>query len=189
MDKINTNWTLFLDRDGVINERIPGAYIDDWKDFVFRQRVPQSIAQFNQLFGRVVVVTNQQGIGKGLMSEAQLTEVHQRMESALSAAGARVDAIYFCPDLKTKANNCRKPAPQMAYLAKADYPEIDFQQSVMVGDSLSDIVFGNQLGMKTVLVRSNAEEITALSVRPDIKVDWQVDHLWELVAIICAQAP
>ncbi len=152
------NHTLFLDRDGVINQRIPDAYVNHWDDFRFHRGAVEAIVRFSQLFERIIVVTNQQGIGKGIMTVHQLNRIHQRMEEALVKAGGRIDGIYFCGDLKSQANNCRKPAPAMALQAQKDFPAIDFQQSIMVGDSISDLQFGRKLGMKTVLITTKLDE-------------------------------
>ncbi len=153
-----TNWTLFLDRDGVINERLPGAYISQWSDFQFTNGAEEAIARFSAFFSRIFIVTNQQGIGKGLMSIGQLEAIHRQMQSALNAKGGQVHGIYFCPDLKSKEGHCRKPGPAMALQAQKEFPEISFEHSVMVGDSISDIQFGQQLGMKTVLIDTKEDE-------------------------------
>ncbi len=152
------SWTLFLDRDGVINERLPGAYISQWEDFQFTPGALEAIAQFTACFARIIIVTNQQGIGKGLMSTEQLRSLHAKMIEEIEAAKGRIDGIYFCPDLKTKPGNCRKPHPALAWQAKAEFPAINFSCSVMVGDSISDIQFGQQLGMKTVLIDTKEDE-------------------------------
>lgn len=153
-----TNWTLFLDRDGVINERLPGAYISQWSDFEFTPGAVEAIALFSAFFARILIVTNQQGIGKGLMTNQQLEAIHRQMKTVLLAAGGQVHGIYFCPDLKSKEDHCRKPRPAMALQAQKDFPELSFEQSVMVGDSISDIQFGQQLGMKTVLIDTKEDE-------------------------------
>jgi len=155
--------TLFLDRDGVINRRLPGAYVREWPEFEFLPGVPEAIARLRAHFDRVVVVTNQQGIGKGLMSEEDLNKVHRQMRAALEKAGGHIDAVYFCPDLASKPGNCRKPAPAMGHWARRDFPDIDFDRSVMVGDSLSDMVFGKELGMFTVLITTKDEEAKNLA--------------------------
>ena len=179
MIMIDRTWTLFLDRDGVINERIPDAYISKWEDFQFRDQVEQSIAYFSSIFKRIVIVTNQQGIGKGLMMEQDLNSIHDSMKTALAKFGGKIDAIYFCPDLKTKTPNCRKPLPNMAFKAQSDFPEINFQKSIMVGDSLSDIQFGNRLGMKTVLIESKLDELEQINLSGE-KIDLRFQHLWQL---------
>lgn len=148
---------LFLDRDGVINRRLPGAYVSQPDDFELLPGVAESICLFNQWFDRVLVVTNQQGIGKGLMSLEDLKQVHEHMLSLLEEKGARLDGIYFCPHLASAKSLCRKPAPGMGYEAKQNFPEIDFAQSIMVGDSPSDMEFGRNLGMKVVWISSRVE--------------------------------
>lgn len=147
------SWTLFLDRDGVINQRIMGDYVKQKDEFVLLPGVARAIAKSNRVFGRVVVVTNQQGIGKGLMTERNLFDVHTYCSELLKAEGAVVDKYYFAPNLASDDSPLRKPGSGMALLAQADFPEIDFQKSVMVGDSDSDIEFGRKLGMKTVYIR------------------------------------
>ena len=153
---------IFLDRDGVINRRIPGDYVRDSSEFVFLDGVPEAICWLNQHFDRVFVATNQQGIGKGRMTIADLERVHNYMVSVLESRGARLDKIYYCPDLAHQQPNCRKPHPAMALQAAKDFPEIDLQQSWMVGDSLSDLQFGWNAGMQTALIATNPEEIEKL---------------------------
>lgn len=149
---IDSSWTLFLDRDGVINKRLIADYVKTLEEFELLPGVAEAIAKSNQLFGRVVVVTNQQGIGKGIMTECNLSEIHAYCNELLKAASARVDGYYFAPELANENSLFRKPNGGMAEQAKADFPEIDFSKSVMVGDSNSDIEFGHRLGMKTVFI-------------------------------------
>lgn len=149
---ISPSWTLFLDRDGVINVRLIDDYVKTWEEFEFIEGVLEKLAEFSTLFGTIVIVTNQQGIGKGLMSEADLTDIHSRMLEEIEQAGGRIDKIYHCPALRSDADNCRKPRPVMAYKAQEDFPNIDFVRSIMVGDSLSDIEFGRAVGMRTVWI-------------------------------------
>ncbi|HMO40563.1 MAG TPA: HAD family hydrolase [Saprospiraceae bacterium] len=145
-------WTLFLDRDGVINRRLPDAYVRRWSEFIFEPDVPEAIAILSKFFGRIVVVTNQQGIGKGLMSEADLLYIHRQMVAAIERAGGRIDRVYHCPHLRSDACACRKPQTGMAQQAQADFPDINWTRSVMVGDMPSDIEFGRNAGMQTVFI-------------------------------------
>ena len=164
--KKNTRPTLFLDRDGVINARLPGAYVSEWADFNFLPGVLDAMALFPDYFARIIIVTNQQGIGKGLMTVSQLNQIHQKMQEAILLHGGQVDVVLFCPALANDPNNCRKPAPAMALEAQASFPDIDFKQSTMVGDSISDIRFGHNLGMRTVLVDTKTDE----------EEQWQLPH-------------
>lgn len=155
---IDKSWTLFLDRDGVINERIVGDYVKNTEEFHFIPGALQAMAQFSQHFGRLVVVTNQQGIGKGLMTERNLNNVHRYMCSEIEKHGGRIDAVYFAPQLAKENSQLRKPNIGMALRAQQDFPEINFQKAVMIGDSDSDILFGQSLGMITV--KLNAPEVS-----------------------------
>ncbi|HHH50669.1 MAG TPA: HAD-IIIA family hydrolase [Saprospiraceae bacterium] len=156
---INKNWTLFLDRDGVINRRKIDGYITMWSDFEFLPGSLKAIVYFSKIFDRLIIVTNQQGIGKGLFTTSDLAHIHSQMLNLIEKAGGRIDKVYYCPDLAKDKNNCRKPKPTMAYQAQKDFPEIVFQKSIIVGDSISDMQFGIQLNMKTVLIETKKEEL------------------------------
>ncbi len=129
---------------------------------------------FNQIFGRLIVVTNQQGIGLKIMNEEQLADVHRFMIETIEGAGGRIDKIYHCPDLSKQHPNCRKPNPAMALRAKNNFPEIDFSKSIMVGDSMSDMEFGKRLGMYTVLIEGKEGEILNESL-----IDLRFDSLFD----------
>ncbi len=149
----DATWTLFLDRDGVINKEIPNSYVLSWQDFTFEDGALEALAMLKTIFGRIVIVTNQRGVGKGLMSLQDLEEVHFRMLSLIHQHGGRIDKIYACTDVEPDSPR-RKPNPGMAYEAKADFPEIDFSQSVMVGNHRRDMEFGRRVGMYTVWIAS-----------------------------------
>ncbi|NCC73676.1 MAG: HAD-IIIA family hydrolase [Sphingobacteriia bacterium] len=149
---ISKTWTLFLDRDGVINQRLKGDYVKQWEEFSFISGTLKALETFGNVFGRIIVVTNQQGVGKGLMTMSDLNHIHTRMTEEVKKAGGRIDKVYSCTQLKSDRPFCRKPNPGMALLARKDFPEIRFKQSIMAGDSMSDLKFGKQLGMLTVLI-------------------------------------
>ncbi|MCX6286359.1 MAG: HAD family hydrolase [Bacteroidetes bacterium] len=157
--KIDKTWTLFLDRDGVINQRLVDDYVRIWEQFEFKPGVKEALKELSCIFGRIVVVSNQQGVGKGLMSESDLEEVHGRMISVVSTAGGRIDAVFFCPALEGEKSFNRKPNIGMALQSRKRFPEIRFRQSVMVGDSLSDMIFGKRVGMKTVFLSADLPHI------------------------------
>lgn len=157
---IDKSWTLFLDRDGVINVKIEGDYVKKIEEFQFTENAIEAIAKAKQKFGKIVVVTNQQGIAKGLYSEEDLNAVHAYMQAQLAKANAQVDKIYFCPALNGDTRfNCRKPDIGMALQAKNDFPEIDFSKSVMVGDSITDMEFGRKLGMYNVFITTESWKV------------------------------
>lgn len=151
---VDSTWTLFLDRDGVINERIFGGYVLDWKDFHFLPGVLQSLAHVREKFARTVVVTNQQCVALGKISQEELGLIHDRMCQQVADCGGNIDAVFAAIELKNDPASRRKPKTNMALEAQQQFPEIDFSKSIMVGDTGTDLLFGQVLGMKTVLVES-----------------------------------
>lgn len=151
---IDKSWTLFLDRDGVINERKMGGYIENVDEFKFLPNAAKSIAELSQRFNHVFVVTNQQGIGKKIMTQRNLLAIHSYMCTSVEKEGGEITKCYFAPELKSENSKMRKPNSGMALLAKIEYPEVDFSKSIMVGDTDSDILFGMKLGMKTIRIKT-----------------------------------
>ena len=159
----DSSWTLFLDRDGVINERKENDYIKNWKEFSFIKGVPRIMENLADTFGHILIVTNQAGIGKNLMTEAELHEVHRMMLKTIDLMDGRIDKIYYAPEMPDAKASTRKPHAAMALQAQKDYPEIDFSKSLMVGDSLSDMLFGKNLGMVTVLIEGKGDDFSGVS--------------------------
>lgn len=151
--QIDKTWSLFLDRDGVINEEIIGSYVTDRSEFAFCTGALDALAHLNQCFGTIVVVTNQRGVGRGIMSLEQLKDINRYMQDAITAAAGRIDRIYACTALDENDHN-RKPNCGMALQAKEDFSAIDFHKSIMVGNSMSDMEFGKRMGMYTVFITS-----------------------------------
>jgi D-glycero-alpha-D-manno-heptose 1-phosphate guanylyltransferase len=149
LTQINTQWTLFLDRDGVINHEKNNDYIHNWEQFRFYQGVLEAIKIFSKNFGRIIVVTNQRGVGRNIMKEEDLIYLHEMMHTEIESAGGRIDNIYYCTAIDHK-DICRKPNPGMALKAKIDFPEINLSTSIMVGNKYSDMLFGRNAGMHTV---------------------------------------
>jgi histidinol-phosphate phosphatase family protein len=145
-------WTLFLDRDGVINKRTVGDYVKSIKEFEFLPGVPEAISIFNKVFSHIIIVTNQQGIAKGVMSEEDLNEVHEHLNEELIKAGGKIDKIYFCPELAETMSKMRKPEIGMAMQAQKDFPAIDLNRSIMIGDTKSDMEFAGNAGMLAILL-------------------------------------
>jgi D-glycero-D-manno-heptose 1,7-bisphosphate phosphatase len=150
--KIDTTWTLFLDRDGVINKRIEGDYIRSWEQFEFLAGVTEAFRIFSERFGRIIVVSNQQGIGKGLMTEEDVRKIHEKMIKEIKSRNGRIDKTYHSPFLDRENSFDRKPNVGMALKARKDFPEIRFKKAVMTGDSISDMIFGKRLKMITVFI-------------------------------------
>jgi histidinol-phosphate phosphatase family protein len=179
MMQIDNSWTLFLDRDGVINYEKEADYINHRDEFRFYEGVPEAIAALSTLFGKIIVVTNQKGVGKGVTPLAELHEMHRLMTEAIQQAGGRIDAIFFCPDLNDDSPR-RKPNPGMAYDAVAQFPNIVLAKSLMVGNKLSDLHFGRAAGTKTAFLRTTHPN----TVVPPGLADLEADSLPQLAHIL-----
>ena len=167
LQQIDKSWTVFLDRDGVINEEKRDNYIHKWEEFRFNEGVLEAIAVFSKIFHRIVVVTNQRGVGKGTTQLKDLDIIHQNMIKAIEDAGGRIDAVYFCPDLNDDSPN-RKPNPGMGLQAISRFPEIDPAKSIMIGNTLSDMGFGRNLGAYTVYLTTTHPDIDLSDNRIDM---------------------
>ena len=147
---------LLLDRDGVINVLRPDDYVKNIGEFVFCEGALEALRLVNPLFRRIVIVTNQRGVGRGLMTAADLEEVHAWMLDRIREAGGRIDHIYVCTDTDNSSPR-RKPNPGMALEVRADYPDIDFDRSWFVGDSASDLEFARRAGIPAFLVQGEQD--------------------------------
>ena len=157
---INKDWTLFLDRDGVINVRIIDGYVTKIEEFEFLPNVIEALKIFKEKFKYIIVATNQQGVGKGIMKFEDVETVHQFMVQQVAENGGKIDKVYFCPQLKSVPDNYRKPSPKMAYFAKNDFPDINLSKSIIIGDMNSDVEFGKNAGMKTIFIGDNELNLT-----------------------------
>jgi len=166
LSKINNRYTLFLDRDGVINHEKHGDYIHTWDEFRFYEGALEAIARFSKIFGNIIVVTNQRGIGKGVTKLKDLETIHANLVKEVVKAGGRIDAIYYCPDLDNESPN-RKPNPGMGLQAVNEFPGIDLSYAIMVGNTLSDMQFGRNLGIKTVFLPTTRPEVDLKDERID----------------------
>lgn len=143
---------VFLDRDGVINRKPPeDHYIARWDDFHILPGVEAAIAGLNRSGRRVLVVSNQRGIALGKYTAADVDALHASLQQHLQHHGAHIDAFYFCPHDKNQCD-CRKPRPGLFLQAFRDFPEASAANSLLIGDSLSDIEAARNLGMRTVFI-------------------------------------
>ena len=150
----NLDSALFLDRDGVINRQIVGDYVRNLSQFELLPGAIDAIVRIGKRFRYVIVVTNQQGIGKGLMSAADVAEIHDYIICQVQKAGGRIDRIYCCTSLNTDNDPNRKPDIGMGLQAKRDFPDIDFSRSLMIGDHVSDMIFAEKLGMSRIFINA-----------------------------------
>jgi D-glycero-D-manno-heptose 1,7-bisphosphate phosphatase len=159
LKNIDKGWTLFLDRDGVINDEKHMDYIHKWEEFRFYDGVKEALVIFAAKFERIIIVTNQRGVAKGLTKLEDLELIHKNMVEEFNLAGGRIDKIYYSADLDDDSPN-RKPNTGMALQAKKDFPGVDFSRSIMVGNTLSDMKFGRNAGMAaTIFLPTTRKEV------------------------------
>ncbi len=152
---------IFFDRDGVINQRIHGGYVTEWRQFEFLPGIKETLASLSQLGVPIIVVSNQAAIGKGMLDASVLAEVTNRFVSLLATAGARIDAVYYCPHTAEAECPCRKPRPGLLEQAAREWG-LDLTLSILVGDSMSDLEAARAVGCQAVFLAScaNQESIT-----------------------------
>jgi D-glycero-D-manno-heptose 1,7-bisphosphate phosphatase len=158
LNEINTDWTLFLDRDGVINHEKKNDYIHTWEEFRFYDGVLEAFEIFAGIFKRIVIVTNQKGVSKGVTKEEDLQIIHKNMQAEIEKHNGRIDAIYYCTDLDNNSPN-RKPQAGMGLQAVENFTDIDLSKAIMIGNTLSDMHFGRNLGVKTVFLPTTRPEV------------------------------
>lgn len=156
--EIDKNWTLFLDRDGVINYEKQNDYIHKWSEFKFYEGVLEAMAIFSKKFKHIVVVTNQRGIGKAVTNEEDVIFLHKKMKEKVEENGGRIDAVYYCKDVDS-GSPCRKPNIGMGLQAVKDISTIELTKAIMIGNSLSDMQFGKNLGILTVFLPTTRPEV------------------------------
>lgn len=142
----------FLDRDGVINQKPDNGYITSWKEMHILPDVASAIVLLNEAGFRVIVVTNQRCVAKGLISHVELENLHQQMCAAVGTQGATIDAVYYCPHDTDACCTCRKPAPGMLLTAAGEH-DIELAISWMIGDSEIDVEAGKSAGCRTAGIR------------------------------------
>lgn len=177
---------VFLDRDGVINEKGPeGEYVTDWAHFRFIRGAPEALAELRRRISgvRLIVVTNQRGVATGIVDPTILEAIHFRMCAELAQAGAALDAVFVCPH-EIGACDCRKPRTGLFEQAFAAFPEIEPGRSAMIGDSAADAVAGHRFGLATFLVGPRADRRRAANEakRDGAVIAGEADSLAHLVA-------
>jgi histidinol-phosphate phosphatase family protein len=138
---------VFFDRDGVVNVSPGDGYVLRWTDFHFAPGILEALQVCRQAGYALVLATSQQGVGKGLMSQADLDEIHTRMQQRLARDGAAFDGLYACTCLASDPDcTCRKPSPEMLQRAAADL-DLDLARSWLVGDADRDILMAHHAGV------------------------------------------
>jgi D-glycero-D-manno-heptose 1,7-bisphosphate phosphatase len=151
---------VFLDRDGTLN--VDSAYPSRYEDIAVYPESFEAVRKFNRAGLLAVVVTNQSAVGRGLLTEDALNDIHRRLRASFASHGSRLDAIYYCPHYALAADprygrecDCRKPGTGLALRAAADLG-IDLGNSYMIGDKAEDIVFGLNIRAVSVLVMTGS---------------------------------
>lgn len=178
--------TVFLDRDGVINRRRPeGDYVKCWEEFEFLPQAPEALRLLKEAGLRLIIVTNQRGIARGLMTNSDLEEIHRHMLAELTRLRASVDAIYYCPHEEGTCE-CRKPRDGLFRQARRDFPDIDFASSAVIGDSLTDMEVGAQLGCWTVLIADGEtkEKLCNEAIAKGIRIDAIAPSLFQAANLL-----
>jgi histidinol-phosphate phosphatase family protein len=178
LTKIDKDWTLFLDRDGVINHD-KSPYTLNAGEFEFYDGVLDAIKKFSGIFQHIFVVTNQRGVGRNLMTENDLLEIHELMTDCVNKSGGRIDKIYYCTAIDNDHPD-RKPNPGMALRAMKEHPSVKKHQSIMVGNNMTDMHFGRSAGLHTVLLTTTGVKVDL----PHPLVDLQYDSLAEFAAAL-----
>ena len=180
VDRSGLDWCLFLDRDGVINRRLPDDYVRRWEQFEFLPEATTALGVLTNWAPHTVIVTNQQGVGKGLMSRAALDDIHSRLVEEIQMAGGRVDQVLACVHLASDHCACRKPQAGLAVQWLAEHPSLAGEKSVMVGDTASDVRMARNLagvtGGCTAVLVGDAES--------DPPSDLRVGSLAELASLV-----
>ncbi|MEP7196693.1 MAG: HAD-IIIA family hydrolase [Saprospiraceae bacterium] len=154
LDKLKHKKSLFLDRDGVINIQIPNDYVKHWNEFVFREDFIKNISRIFGQFDYVFVVTNQQVIGKEIISIQELNKIHEGMQNEIVKHGGFITKIVYCPHLLSSNCDCRKPKAGMLDQIKTEFSDCSFSNAVFVGDSESDMIAAKSRGIVSVLLQS-----------------------------------
>ena len=150
---------VFLDRDGTIN--IDTGYIHKPETFCFTERAPEAIKQLNNAGYKVIVITNQSGIGRGLYLKQDVIAFHEHIDKELAKSDARIDAYFFCPHKPEDNCNCRKPKPELVFQATKKFG-ISLSKSWFVGDKDSDVECAINAGVQPVLINSNHENANCI---------------------------
>lgn len=151
--------TVILDRDGVLNRKPPKAqYVKSWQEFEWLPGAKSALRLFHERGFRVIVVSNQAGVARGELTEAELLCIHERMKQEAAEAGGAIEAIYYCPHNWDDGCECRKPKPGMIFQAQRDYC-LDLSRIVFIGDDIRDVETAEAAGCSSILV---SEELSLL---------------------------
>ena len=150
---------IFIDRDGVIISN-RNNYVRSWVDVSIYPQALQALSKINESEYKIIIVTNQSAVGRGIISYNTAVEINQRLDAEVQSAGGRIDGVYMCPHAPEYGCSCRKPKPGLLLTAAKEF-SIKLSQSVMIGDALTDIIAGQAAGVRNnilVLTGRGAEQ-------------------------------
>ena len=147
------NWAVFLDRDGVIN-RNRDDYVKDVDEMEILPGVPKAINLLNTMNFKVVIISNQSAVSRGLITIEKLLEIHEFLKKELLQNNAKIDGIYFCPHRPDDSCDCRKPKPTLILKAAKDLG-INLSESYMIGDRESDMIAAEKAGVKFIPIETD----------------------------------
>ena len=149
------NKAIFLDRDGVLNKlSAPHDYVKTFDEFIWNPYAQELIKEINSLGFLAIVISNQQGIGKGVMSAEFVAQLHKKMNEDLQKTEAHIDAFYICPHLISDVCDCRKPKPTLFFTAAKDF-DISLADSFFIGDSETDAEAAATAGCTMIMIESD----------------------------------
>jgi D-glycero-D-manno-heptose 1,7-bisphosphate phosphatase len=156
------NSFIFLDRDGVINEN-RDDYVKSIDEFIFLPNTIDAIKKFINLGFKIIIITNQSVINRGIISENELQNIHLHMLNELNKCQCQIEKIYFCPHRPNENCNCRKPRTGMIINALSDF-SIDISKSWLIGDSNTDIELAKNMGLKSIKLERNGNLLKAVKI-------------------------
>ena len=178
-DNIYSHRAVFLDRDGTVNTEVD--YLSNVKDLRLIKNAAKAIRILNQNKVKVIIVTNQSGISRGLFSIDDLDNVHNELKRRLRGKGAYIDTIYYCPHHPDEECSCRKPENGMFKLAAKDF-DLELNKCYIVGDKLIDIKAAHNISAKGILVRTGYGKSEQNKLREaDVMPDHIAENLYDAV--------
>ena len=174
---------VFLDRDGVINVDLIGDYIKTWDEFRFEAGALEALRSLNDRGFKIVIISNQAGVGDGIFTEDALWEIHRRMVEELRENGITVSGTYYCLHGKDEGCKCRKPETGLFEQAVKDF-KFDPRKTFFIGDKASDIEAGKRFGLRTIFVRTGHGKTNEALLKGDLIPDFIADHIGEAAGMI-----
>ena len=177
---------VFVDRDGVVNHDVIGGYITRWEDFKFHDAVLAGLKRLTQAGYKIVLISNQAGVGDGVYSEKTLKQIHEKMLQVFKKEGIQLNGSYFCLHGKNAGCECRKPKTGLFVEAARNGILFDKSATFFIGDKVTDIEAGKSFGLRTILVRTGYGSDAESECRGPLAPDAVVENFQEAVdRVLC----